>query len=332
LKKNTEYPLPVIFNYLNQVYEPDITLFIQNKAVAFDKVIRVNNSILKKTAIHLHVYYIDILKKFISYFDNLNAANVNFDLYITTDTLDKKDIIRNYLKNYNFYSKIKEIVITEDYGGDILPWLSIKDRLNQYDIVGHFYTKKSIESEEWINITWLDDLLDALLYDINAILSEFSENDNLGIIIPEVPCVFRKSLLPDFSDNLREAVNNLWKKLKCTKIVDFKKVVSIITPVGNMFWYRTAALKPLLELQFSSEDIPREPSRRETVFRAIEQIHVYVAWNEGYDYKISLRSKTRDTNFIDIYRSHKIMHSLAYVIGSQLLALPKTIRRFLLNR
>jgi rhamnosyltransferase len=108
---------------------------------------------------------------------------------------------------------------------------------------------------------------------------------------------------------------------------------NIIFPIGTMFWYRPAALKPLFELRLLPDDIPQEPLPEETILHAIERMLVYIAWNEGYDYRISLPSGTRDSNFVDMYRVYDTINSLtgsrAYRLGKKILILPKAIKRFL---
>jgi rhamnosyltransferase len=323
LQENTCYPVSIIFDYLNQIYDPDKMLFIQDK-LFFNKTRNIDVLQNTKMAIHLHSYYTDILDKFMLFLNNTDA---NFDLYITTDSPGKKDIIYNYLRDQACSSKLKEIIITKNQEKDIVPWLSIKDRLNQYDIVGHFHTKKSLDTEEWIGAAWLEDLLDSLLHEIGSIMNEFYNNKTLRIIIPEVPYIFRKLFLSGFSVSLNKISCDLWNRLECHKSLDFGTIKSI-TPMGNMFWYRPAVLKPLFELQLLPGDIPQEPLQKETILHAIEHILVYIAWNEGYDYRISLPSKTRDSNFVDIYRAYNTTNSLEYRIGKQLLTFPKAIKHF----
>jgi rhamnosyltransferase len=328
LQENTTYPVFIIFDYLNRIYDPDTTLLIQDKLIP-NKDVNINNLQSKNVAIHLHVYHPDILDKFVLYF---NSISIDFDLYITTDISEKRDIIYNYLKNQACFSRLKEIIITKNRGRDIFPWLSIKDRLNQYDIVGHFHTKKASHTEDWFGITWLDDLLDSLLSNVNNIINEFHNDVNLGIVIPEVPYIFRNLALLGFSANLNKISNNLWKKLKCHKQINFKIIRNIIFPIGNMFWYRPAALKPLFKLNLSSENIPQEPLHDETILHSIEHLLVYIAWNEEYAYRISLPSKIRDSNFIDLYRiyntTNSLMRSFTYRIGRIILTLPRAVKLF----
>jgi rhamnosyltransferase len=329
LQERTRYPVSIIFDYINQIYDPDTTLFIQNKFIS-NKKKKANGLQDTRVAVHIHSYYPDILGKFMAF---LNNTNVDFDLYITTDSSGKRDVIYNYIKDQACFLKLKEIIVTQNQGRDIIPWLSIKDRLNQYDIVGHFHTKKSPGLEEWIGIVWLEDLLNSLLYNIENIISEFYNNDNLGIVIPEMPCLFRKLPLPGFSVNLNKMLNDLWNILKCRKKLDFENIKIVIFPIGSMFWYKPAALKPLFELPLLPCDIHQDLLQGETILYAIERILVYIAWNEGYDYRISLPSDIRDSNFVDFSITYDTINaltdSLAYRTGKKVLILPKAIKRCL---
>lgn len=103
--------------------------------------------------------------------------------------------------------------------------------------------------------------------------------------------------------------------------------------MGSMFWYRPTALMPLFELQLMLDEIPREPLKEETILHSIEHLLVYIAWNEGYDYRISLPFQTRDSNFVDMYRVYDtatiLTNSRAYRIGRLILLLPRVIKSLL---
>ncbi|MFP3089894.1 rhamnan synthesis F family protein [Treponema sp. TIM-1] len=327
LRENTNYPVSIVFDYLNQIYDPNTMLFIQNKLISNAEK-NINSFRNVKTAIHLHLYYTDILDKYMIF---LNNTNVNFDLYITTDSPEKKDVVYNFLKGQTCFSKLKEIIIIKNQGGDIIPWLSIKDRLNHYDIVGHFHTKNLLDAEEWIGITWLNDLLNSLLYNINSIVNEFFINSNLGVVIPEVPYVFRGIFLLDFSRRLRNSMGALWNKLGCKKEINFEIIKSMVFPIGAMFWYRPVALTPLFNLKLSQDDIGHESTPDECMLHAVERLIVYIAWNEGYDYRIAIPPEDRNSNFVDVSAINKVINSLEYRIGKYILGLPKAVKSFVEN-
>jgi rhamnosyltransferase len=325
LEHNTSYPHSIVFDYLNQIYDPGTMLFIQDKLMA-NKVKKTNALQQIRIAIHLHVSYTDIFDEYMLF---LNNANVNFDLYITTDGIEKKDIIYDSLKEQTCFSKLKKIIITQNHEGDIPSWLAIKDHLNRYDVVGHFHTKKTVNVEEWVDAIWLNDLLCSLLYDIDIIINEFLTDDNVGVIIPEVPYVFRSIFLLDFSGRLRNIMSVLWKKLDCKKEINFRTIKNMVFPIGTMFWYRPAALTPLLNLELSYDDIVTESIPDECIFHALERLIVYVAWNEGYDYRISIPPGRKNSNFIDISRLNKVISSLEYRVGKYMLLFPKAFKRLI---
>ena len=69
--------------------------------------------------VQAHIYYTDLLEEIIS---KVNNIPVPFDLYITTNTQEKKEFIENYLKLNNKANKY-EILITPNKGRDVIPCL-----------------------------------------------------------------------------------------------------------------------------------------------------------------------------------------------------------------
>lgn len=95
-----------------------------------------------------------------------------------------------------------------------------------------------------------------------------------------------------------------------------------------MFWYRPAALQPLFNLKLSAVDIPTEPIPPDgTILHAIERIMVYVAWNEGYDYRIMVPQTPNITGFMDNILLNTVKTSRTYKTGEYILALPLIIKK-----
>jgi rhamnosyltransferase len=136
-------------------------------------------------------------------------------------------------------------------------------------------------------------------------------------------------ILPEHVDNLNKISGSLWKRLKCHKQIDFKTTKNIIFPMGNMFWYRPAALKSFFDVQLSPDEIPPENFQSENILHSIERILVYIAWNEGYDYRISSPQRLRESNFTGTSRLYDITSSLTYRTGKLVLTFPKAIKHFL---
>ncbi|GHU57407.1 hypothetical protein FACS189442_6370 [Spirochaetia bacterium] len=104
--------------------------------------------------------------------------------------------------------------------------------------------------------------------------------------------------------------------------------MTAIMPCGTMFWYRPQALCPLFELQLSVDDIPPEPIPDETILHAIERILVYIAWNEGYDYRIMTTETPEISSFVDNMILHR-EKSLALAVLKQSKKTIKSLIRLL---
>lgn len=64
--------------------------------------------------------------------------------------------------------------------------LLLKDKLSQYDYIGHFHTKKSKEADFGQENLGEKELIDMLVKPADSILSVF-ETDDIGIIIADIP-------------------------------------------------------------------------------------------------------------------------------------------------
>jgi rhamnosyltransferase len=332
IREKTDYPVSLIYDYFTDMYDPNTSLLIGDKLVPARLKGKIFSSPLK-IALHLHVFYTDVFTKYVSYFD---TYSVYFDLFFTTDTSDKKKYIEEYIRRHECSKKLKEIIIIENKGRDIFPWLSIKDRLKNYDVVGHFHTKKSIHSEEYNSIIWLQELFDLLLFPIEKIIEAFSVNEKIGIIIPEIPFIFHFIFPLKFyqETNMKIAMNKIWKKMKCKKTIDFEKLLTAIMPVGTMFWYRPAALAPLFQLRLLSDDFPKEPIPNDgTILHCIERLLVYAAWNEDYDYRIMVPETPHGSLFADNmllnqYRRQydRLRKSTTFRVGRLVLLVPRSLK------
>jgi rhamnosyltransferase len=329
LQKNSNYPIELIYNHITEAFNPNLSIKVFNKLIP---AIPINENITSASiAIHLHAYYLDIFEIFLNY---LNNISLDFDLYITTDTEEKENIIKEYLRNTNTEKHLKKIIVTENKGRDILPWLNISDILNKYEVVGHFHTKKTLFEEEWKGKTWLQDILELLIIPINKIIDEFNKNTNLGIIIPEIPSCYRinPSLLEKNEQIfLFSKLNEIWRKSNCKKELDFHTLKTIIMPYGNMFWYRPTSLQSLFQMNLSSDDFDSEPLNDNlTTVHFLERLPVYFAWNNGFDFRIMVFSPPKISSFIDheilTDTFHSIKNTKSYRIGNLILFIPRMIK------
>ncbi|GAB6393558.1 MAG: Rhamnan synthesis protein F RgpF [Treponematales bacterium] len=333
LNIKTDYPIQLIYDHMNNIYSPNQTLLIQNKLVAAEE--RQNPITNLRVAVHFHVFYPDLLEQYISC---LNNVPFNFDLFCTTDSEEKKSRIKNALQKLIAGGGSKEIVVLENRGRDILPWLLLSKKLNDYDVVGHFHTGKT--SWAWIERSCLPDLLDLLLFPVNQIMALFESNDDIGIVIPEIPIYYHLAYQDKFYDNknMKNMMKELWTKMNCKKELNIEQMLFTVFPYGSMFWYRPHALRPLFDLPLSAIDLTSEPlGEKDTILNAIERSVVYIAWNEDYDYRIMTPKMQCVSNFADnmvlnkhleeYFRLYK--NSRSYKLGRILLTIPRIIKRLL---
>ena len=231
--------------------------------------------------VQAHIYYIELLPDAITKSNNMP---VPFDLYITTNTEEKKELIENYLKNNTKANKY-EILVTKNKGRDVIPFLKqLKDIFKNYKYFCHIHTKKDSYNAQMGN-KWQNYLYNNLLGDkntISQILTYFENNDNLGIIFPEhfnQQIKFAFKLLPENKKYLYYLFETLFPllKLKIGNILDF--------PVGNMFWARTNAVYQIFDEKIMNKSPEERRQFDGTLLHGIERIWLYLAKINGFYYK-----------------------------------------------
>jgi len=296
LKSETDYPVDLISEWANETLGPNQSLRIHNKLIPAAPREGPHDSL--SVAIHLHVYYMDIFESMIEHFE---AVEIKLDLYITTDTADKKERIRALCLGRIIGAYLKDILVFENRGRDILPWLSISDVLGGYDVVGKFHAKKAELNEEWQSETWLNDMLELLLVPAGGIVVEFAADPKLGVVIPDLPTFMQVTprwIVGSDFENARK-IDGLWKRMGCSKEVDFGSLDMAIAPFGSMLWYRPAALRSLFDAGLGAGDFPPEPIGRDfTMAHCVEHVPVYCAWNDGFDYRIATFSPPKVSGFV----------------------------------
>lgn len=295
IENRTDYPISLILDHMSTISLPTPSYLLDRKVL----VPTTPYSGTKKVAIHLHVYYVDLLPWYLKQFANFEFR---YDLFVTTDTADKQTVIDEILVQYNQKAKI---IISGNKGRDIIPMLKLKQYLSSYDYIGHFHTKKSPEYPYWVGESWLNELGDMLIKPASDILHHLEINEKLGLVIADIPSFFRYTKIVDpWNENkFADDMNVLWSKMNLGREIDFNQLSTFIMSYGTFIWFKYDALSPLFEVTFSEEDIPEEPLPQHTVLHAIERILVYLAWAREYDYGIS-----RNTNYITPFVDNTIIN------------------------
>ena len=290
IQTHSDYPADLIVYHMSMVQQPDSPYLLGQKYLSnLQEVSPLKGSV----AIHLHVFYTDLLPEFLTVFEQFPFA---YDLFLTTDTEAKKaEILEKTGQQDN-----QEVFVTGNRGRDLFPMLLLKERLVGYDYVGHFHTKKSKEADFWAGESWRRELIQMLVEPSAAILTQFEEQPNIGLVIADIPSFFRYNrIVTAWNEHqMAAAMNQLWEDMGLSKTIDFAGMDTFVMSYGSFAWFRYEALKPLFDLDLQAEAIPEEPLPQNSILHAMERLLVYIAWNQGYDFRISPSPKVL-TPFID---------------------------------
>lgn len=247
-----------------------------------------------KIAVHIHVFYPDLLEEMLL---KLQKSIIDIKLIITTESKLKKDYIECILTNYSYNY---EIFIFENSGRDVGPWLKISNILEDYDLVGHFHTKKSREADDGsFGEIWRNEIYRSLLDRLTDVYSAFEKNPRLGMVIPDFPGVFRLyPMVTRFRDDIIfKKMQHVFNNMGSIKKSDFRAKSGLVFPVGTMLWYRPKAIQRLVDYFINLNEFPKEPLPQNSILHVFERLLVYAAWDANYDYSISVAECS--SGFID---------------------------------
>lgn len=247
----------------------------KKKTINFEQFL--NFKFNKSIGVHLHLFYVDLLGEFVSYFNNIPYE---FDLYISVvdDTAASKieetvSVIRN-LKNV----KIKKV---ENRGRDVAPFVSdFANELQKYDYICHVHSKKSLYTGKE-QTGWRTYLLEGLMGSeelVNNIFYRFETNPEIGLVYPEtypgISYIGHSWLCNEKSrDELLSKLGIVGTIVP--KYIDF--------PMGTMFWARGEAVKKFFKAGLKTVDFPEEAGQNDgTIAHAFERCLGLVIRYEGY--------------------------------------------------
>nr|WP_294998575.1 rhamnan synthesis F family protein [uncultured Methanobrevibacter sp.] len=283
LKENTDYDVSLIYRHFLRILEPSQLVDIFNLVRIFPKK-QYGDSYTtdKKILLIAHLYYDDIWEYAFNYFKNIPKY---IDILISTNSDTKRNFFEEKIAN-NLDNTCKVIKI-DPRGRDMAAlFVASRDYLKEYDYFCFMHDKKSSGSgyitvgATFRDLLWENNL--ASTGYIENIIREFDENSSLGLIVP--PRVYTGPYFYNF-------INQYWVA-NFDIVLDLLNQMGIDTPIdksypplsiGNCFWAKYDALKPLFDLSLKYEDFPKEPMPPNgTISHALERIHGYVAASRGY--------------------------------------------------
>lgn len=221
-------------------------------------------------AVHLHLYYPDMAEYFADYFKQLPG---HFDLFITVmHGIDLESIKRKF---ENCGATLIDVLPVDNIGRDMGPFIfALKDKLlsDNYEVVGHFHSKKSLHQVNSHGEQWMNYLMQHLIgnrENAENVLSLFNE-PNLGLLFAE------EANAAGIGENGKfVAALCSWLDLPLIEQTP-------LFPVGNMFWARLQAIKDLFDLKpeqvLQSEPLPYDGS----YMHSLERITPHLVISNGY--------------------------------------------------
>ena len=262
----------------------------------------------KKIAAIVHIYYPELSTEIKNYLLNIPQTT---DIFISTSTNEKKNLIEQYFSDYANGSI--EVIVFENRGRDIAPMLiGFKEVFYKYDYFIHLHSKKSPHQTNKL-LDWRYYLYETLLGTPETVKSilYLLEYDKIGIVFPQHFFYIRPAINWRYNyDTVKKILNKANIIIHSEQLVEF--------PSGSMFWARTDAIKPLLELNFKFSDFEQEAGQTDgTLAHAIERSFLYLCEKNHLKWiKIAKRSlyplektvldtkdvKELDTLMLKIYR------------------------------
>jgi predicted HAD superfamily hydrolase len=270
--------MPNYENWRNNLYA-SLHIGIQSNLLDIDT-IQPSIAVRGNIAIHLHIFYQDLINEFVYYLKNMPFP---FDLYISVTNDSTMRVAQQAFINLpNCQNVSIESVVNR--GRDIAPMLiKFGNKLSEYRYIAHLHSKKSLYNEG-STIGWREYLCDNLIGSENRIRRIFSllqAENPYGIVYPQ-----NYIHLPYWANTwlANRSVAEYWNIF-----FGFKELPRgyFDYPASSMFWARSEALESLFKASISSDDFPEEYGQTDgTLAHTVERFFVLSAKKQGMPHAI----------------------------------------------
>ena len=229
----------------------------------------------QKIAVCLHVFYGDFLNYYRQCLENFP---VNVDVFVSVSDVALKALAIKTLSKLPTINNI-DVVVVPNRGRNFGPMLvEFGQQLLKYDLFCHLHSKKSLYSGR-PQTQWADYLGEFLLNDVNVVgkaITHMAKDKECGMYYPT-----SFMMMPDWVNHWlknKPFKNKFFDEWEIKDNSDF-----LAYPAGGMFWAKPAALKQLLEKEYSYEDFPEEPLPNDgSELHALERTIGLLAERNGY--------------------------------------------------
>ena len=218
----------------------------------------------------IHAWYVDVLDELLA---QLRDAAFDHQLIVTTPQ-NNLDAVNRIIA---LHAMTAEVVVHDNHGRDILPFLRIADRLINAgaSLVLKLHTKRSTHRHDGDH--WRREMVNSLLTRerAKAIIDAFNERPELGLVAPEGHI---QPLAYYWGAN-EQLVRSLTTRMGLAQ----PNVEDTVFACGSMFWIRLDAMRPILDCHLRPSEFEAEAGQVDgTLAHAIERLFSLSVLDQGY--------------------------------------------------
>ena len=308
IDNNTDYDINLIWDYILRTKNlSNIWYQLQLEYVVPKFCVEKPFEYTKKIAVILHIFYPDLVDTIANYCLNFSE---NTDFYITTTEEKTKELIEKEFKKRQLHFVCK----TRRNVGVAMStlWITYADIVTngEYEYICYFHDKKSpyaqfaMHGEQFARRCY-ENLFGTKEVVMN-IINLFQSNPRLGIL--GAPRPYHGEYFGVCNRTWSQNYNNTFNLAQKLGLhVDINPHIVPVAPYGDMFWFRSKALKKVIAYGFNYDDFAIEYKPDNTFLHAIERIYGFAAQDSGYYYADVV---TSDEARSDLVNYQYIIYSL----------------------
>lgn len=205
-----------------------------------------------RVVVHFHLYYMDLLDKYLERISLLNKLKCTFTLYLTSSVVNNEteqgklnyNLVQISLKKFNLVNKCK-IITVPNIGYDIGPFVHVINfiDLDSYDLVLKIHTKNEtgtnvtcLNGVDYTDKDWSDLLIDSVLKNkntISKIFSIFEKYSDVNMVSSKYCTTSDEFYYKKHIKKVNEILNK----------ISLPTVESIEFCAGTIFWARASIFK-----------------------------------------------------------------------------------------
>lgn len=247
-----------------------------------DDVQRRDLELRERVLVIMHVHYASNAEHCL---DVLKGINARAKVIVTCSSDESYEMCLKIAERESV--AVDEIIRRPNKGRDMSSYLvECRDKIRDSEFLCFLHDKSSPHAENRFKVMeWVrhceDSLLDSSSY-LAGVVSYFDENPHIGLLSP-LPPDWGKFYDCECPQNANKTTSSFMTELLHKMGASFGLGEYHVAPYGDMFWCRSVAIKPLLDMNWRYEDFPEEPLASDgTLLHAVERILPYVCKKAGY--------------------------------------------------